>query len=84
MSIIADTMASAVTTPLERDSLARTLRYSYVGTPDEVAEGLKGFVAMTGVDEVMISGPIFHHAERVRSFELTAGLRGGTAAEAAA
>jgi luciferase family oxidoreductase group 1 len=74
----------AVTTPLERDSLARTLRYSFVGTPDEVADGLKGFVAMTGIDEVMISGPIFHHAERVRSFELAAGLRAGTAAEAAA
>ncbi len=72
-----------VTTPLERDSLQRTLKYAYVGTPPQVATGLQDFIARTGVDELMISGPIHDHAARVRSFELVAGLRAELAAAAA-
>ena len=64
-----------VTTEQERASVARALQYSFVGTPGQVAAGLRDFIALTGVDELMISGPIYDPAARVRSFEIAAGLR---------
>jgi len=64
-----------VTTEQERASVARALQYSFVGTPGQVAAGLRDFIALTGVDELMISGPIYDPAARIRSFEIAAGLR---------
>jgi alkanesulfonate monooxygenase SsuD/methylene tetrahydromethanopterin reductase-like flavin-dependent oxidoreductase (luciferase family) len=49
--------------------------YSMVGTPDVVRERIEAFVHKTGVDELMITGQIYDHAARLRSFEIAAQLR---------
>lgn len=50
------------------------LRYSFVGSPATVREGLAGFVANTGVDEVIVATGVYDHAARLRSYELLASL----------
>jgi hypothetical protein len=37
-----------------------------------VQHGLAAFIKRTGTDEIMVTGNIFDHAARVRSFEITA------------
>jgi len=44
--------------------------YSMVGTPDTVGRGLERFIKKTGVDELMVTGQIYEHAARLRSFEI--------------
>ena len=56
----------------DRAMLDQALSCAIVGTPDAVREGLKSFVDRTGADELMITGQIFDHAARVRSFEIAA------------
>ncbi len=72
----------SVTTPIERESLRRTLKYAYVGTPEQVRQGLKDFMHLTGADELMVGAPIYDHAARVRTLEIVAGLRQELAAAA--
>jgi len=52
--------------------LARALACSVAGTVDDVRDGVRGFVASTGVDEVIVSTAIFDLAAQARSLELTA------------
>ena len=42
-------------------------RVSLVGTPDEVRDGLAGFVEATGVDEVIVTCGAHDHEDRLRS-----------------
>jgi len=58
----------------EQAGLESTLRYSIVGSPSTVQSGIERFVALTQADELMVSGHIFDHAARVRSFEIVAEL----------
>ena len=58
--------------PAERDGVEHALRYSVVGTADTVMKGLREFIAATGVDEIMLTGQIYDHAARLRSFEIAA------------
>jgi hypothetical protein len=37
-----------------------------------VREGIKAFVERTGADELMVTGSIWDHAKRKRSFEIAA------------
>jgi luciferase family oxidoreductase group 1 len=60
--------------PHEQQMLQETLGMSVVGGPDLVREGLESFVAQTGADELMITGQIFDHRARLRSFEIAAEL----------
>ncbi|MDP3246285.1 MAG: LLM class flavin-dependent oxidoreductase [Polaromonas sp.] len=62
-------------TPPERAILEQTLSCSAIGSPDTVRRGLQAFVDRTGADELMITSQIFDHAARLRSYEITAGLR---------
>jgi luciferase family oxidoreductase group 1 len=55
-----------------RAMLADALACSVVGGPETVREGLRAFVASTGADELMVTGQIFDHAARKRSFEILA------------
>jgi alkanesulfonate monooxygenase SsuD/methylene tetrahydromethanopterin reductase-like flavin-dependent oxidoreductase (luciferase family) len=48
------------------------LRYSVVGSPLTVRRGLEEFIAMTGVDELMVVSAIYEHAARLRSYEILA------------
>jgi luciferase family oxidoreductase group 1 len=59
-------------TPAEKAQVSRMLTCSFVGSPETVARELRTFVEATGADELIVSGPIFDHAARLRSFELLA------------
>ena len=56
--------------------------FSMVGAPDTVRRGLEAFIENTGVDELMVTGQIYDHASRLRSFEIAAALRGEMTKEA--
>ena len=57
--------------PQERMMVEHSLMYSVVGAPETVRQGLAEFIQETQVDELMITGQIYDHAARVRSYELT-------------
>jgi luciferase family oxidoreductase group 1 len=56
--------------PHEKAHAAGMLKYSFVGSPQTVREGLNAFLAMTNVDELMVVSAIYDHAARLRSYEL--------------
>jgi luciferase family oxidoreductase group 1 len=66
-----DSFASAA----EKAGLEHALTYAFVGTPKTVARGLKSFLETTQADELIVSGQIFDHSARLRSFELAAAIR---------
>jgi luciferase family oxidoreductase group 1 len=74
MSPPADT-TEGIWTAMERLWVDQSLRESVVGSPETVQRGIIAFLARTGVDELMVSGPIFDHALRLRSFEMVARVR---------
>ncbi len=57
-------------TPYEKEEVCRTLVYAFVGGPETVGDGLKRFIALSNVDEVMVASAIFDHAARLRSYEI--------------
>ncbi|MBV8169987.1 MAG: MsnO8 family LLM class oxidoreductase, partial [Alphaproteobacteria bacterium] len=61
--------------PLEKLHASARLACSFVGGPDTVRRALERFLAETRADELMVNGAIFEHADRLRSYELLAGLR---------
>ncbi|MBL0402769.1 LLM class flavin-dependent oxidoreductase [Microvirga aerilata] len=58
--------------PHEKAQAMNMLSCSFVGSPDTVREGLKGFIAETGADEVMVASAIYDHGKRLRSYEILA------------
>ena len=58
--------------PTEKLRASHMLRYSVVGGPETVRDGLRRFVAATAVDELMVVSNIYDHAARVRSYEIVA------------
>jgi luciferase family oxidoreductase group 1 len=58
--------------PLEKAQVQRMLTCSFVGSPNTLRRLLGAFVERTQADELIVSGPIYEHAERVRSYELLA------------
>jgi luciferase family oxidoreductase group 1 len=62
--------------PQERAMLDQVLACTAIGAPDTVARGLQAFLARTGADELMINSPMFDHAARLRSYQITASLAG--------
>jgi len=70
--------------PMELANVQRALACAFVGTADTIAPRLRAFIEQTKADEVMISGQIFDHAARLRSFEIGAQVRDRLAAEAKA
>jgi luciferase family oxidoreductase group 1 len=71
-------------TPAERAGASRMLTRSIVGSPETVRAGLEGFVAETGVDEVMVVSAIHDHDARLRSYEIVAEVADGVGASQAA
>jgi alkanesulfonate monooxygenase SsuD/methylene tetrahydromethanopterin reductase-like flavin-dependent oxidoreductase (luciferase family) len=55
--------------------LDQVLSCSAIGAPETVARQLNAFIERTGADELMITSQIFDHAARLRSYEITAGIR---------
>lgn len=58
--------------PQARAILGQALACAVVGSPDTVARGLKAFAERTGADELMLTGSVFDHRLRLRSFEIAA------------
>lgn len=58
--------------PAEKVQATRMLARSVVGSVHTVRAGLQGFVAETGVDEVMIVSDVYDHQARLSSVELIA------------
>ena len=56
--------------------IAHTLRYAVVGSPATTRAGLAGFIDATGADEILITGHIYDHAARLRSFEIASQVHG--------
>ena len=54
----------------ERLMIGHTLRYSVVGAPNTVSRGLDSFIETTKADEILITGHIYDHVSRLRSFEI--------------
>jgi luciferase family oxidoreductase group 1 len=61
-------------TPQEKAHASGMLRYAVVGSPETVRRGVEDFIALTGVDELMVVAGIYDHAARVRSYEILSGL----------
>jgi luciferase family oxidoreductase group 1 len=61
--------------PAEKIQLEQALACSFVGSPATVQAGLAAFLAETEADELIISGHIFDHAARLRSFAIAAEVR---------
>jgi luciferase family oxidoreductase group 1 len=66
--------------PAELAQLRQALACSFVGGLDRVRAGLADFIARTGADELIVSGHIYEHAARLRSFGLAAKARDTLAA----
>ncbi len=62
-------------TPAEKMQASRMLACSFVGAPETVSTALRAFVDKTGVDELMVTTPVYDHASRLKSYELLAGIR---------
>jgi len=69
-----DTM-DGLWSPMERAGVEHTLAYAAIGSPETVARRLKALIEMTSADELIVSGHIFDHAARLRSYEIVAGVR---------
>ena len=59
-------------TAAEEAGIAHTLAYAAVGGPGTVAAQMARFIDRTQVDELIVTGHIFDHAARLRSFEIIA------------
>jgi luciferase family oxidoreductase group 1 len=65
----------------EQATADNALAYSVVGDPAAVQRGLKQIIESTCADELMVTGHIYDHKARLRSFEITADARARLAAE---
>ncbi|MEV0996632.1 LLM class flavin-dependent oxidoreductase [Nonomuraea sp. NPDC050202] len=58
----------------DRDEIAARAGAVLVGSPATVAEHLQAVLDGTGTDELMITTPVYDHADRRRSYELIASV----------
>jgi luciferase family oxidoreductase group 1 len=65
----------SLTSEAERTGLGQALQCSFVGSVATVEQGVRAFLAQTGANELIISGHIYDHRARLRSFELAAQVR---------
>jgi luciferase family oxidoreductase group 1 len=79
-----DARAEADWTPVERAGMEHALRYSFVGTRNNIAKGVQAFLAETKADELMVTGHIFDHQARLRSFSIAAEVHAALASGKAA
>lgn len=67
-----DAAASFPYTPIDRERIAHNRERLFVGTPDAVKARLEKLAEATAADEIMITGMIFDHDARKRSYALLA------------
>ena len=61
-----------VGSPMERMQVEHALVESAVGSPQTVRSWLAAFISRTQVDEVILTGPIYDHDARLKSFSIGA------------
>jgi len=61
-----------VCTPAERAAIDQRTLYAAVGSPETVRGRFQEFLARTQADEIILTGQIYDHAARLRSFEIAA------------
>lgn len=71
-----DEAAAYEFSPMELALLKEREGSVIVGSPDTVRDGLAALVERTGAQELMVTTTTFDHADRVRSYELVAGIGG--------
>ena len=62
--------------PMVQAGIAQALSCSVVGGPEKVRAGIEAFAKRTGADELMVTGSIWDHVKRRRSFEIAAAAMG--------
>jgi luciferase family oxidoreductase group 1 len=67
--------------PAEKARVEHGLRMAVVGSPEAVQSGIRAFVEATEVDEIIVTGQIYDHHARLRSFEIVADAREAMAKE---
>ncbi|QIL88333.1 MsnO8 family LLM class oxidoreductase [Microbulbifer sp. SH-1] len=68
---------TSIASASERMQVAQALAESAVGNRDSVTSWIDRFLARTRVDELIVTGPIYDHAARLKSFEITAEVLNG-------
>lgn len=58
--------------PAERAAIDQRTRYAAVGSPETVRRCFQEFLDQTHADEIIVTGQIYDHAARLRSFEIAA------------
>jgi len=61
--------------PAEKARVEHGMRMAVVGSPESVRSGIRAFMEVTKVDEIIFTGQIYDHRARLRSFELIAEVR---------
>jgi alkanesulfonate monooxygenase SsuD/methylene tetrahydromethanopterin reductase-like flavin-dependent oxidoreductase (luciferase family) len=52
--------------------IMQALSCSVVGGPEKVRDGIEAFAKRTGADELMVTGSVWDHAKRLRSYQIAA------------
>ena len=60
--------------PREKAGVNHMLQYAMVGSPESVGTQLRAFIDATAIDEIILTGQIYDHTARLRSFEIAAEL----------
>jgi luciferase family oxidoreductase group 1 len=60
--------------PAERAGASRMLDFAVIGAPATVARGLRERIALTRADELILTGMVYDHGDRLRSYELVSDL----------
>jgi len=61
-------------TPTEKMQAMRMLARTIIGSPETIKAEMDALVAETNVDELMVVSDVYHHALRLRSFEMIAAV----------
>jgi luciferase family oxidoreductase group 1 len=59
---------------LEKFAVSERLKYSFVGSPSTIKNGLESFLNRIQVDEIMAVSHFYYHAKRLRSFEILSSI----------
>ena len=59
---------------MEKAAVMQMMRYSFIGSIDDVSAGLENFAQQTGVNEIMVGSHIYDNEARLHSYSLLAPL----------
>lgn len=62
-------------TPYEEEMARRQLEYAFIGSKETIKDKLQDLLDETEADELMFVSHIYNHEDRLRSYELLAGLK---------